>query len=145
LALELSKPLQKGPPKVTASELPARAAATLDNYESNVRIARMLGKAYGFPVCAFWQPAIIYGHKPLTSYEKQVLDLSHSEAYPFQSLSPVYREAEYRAGRKAGFAFLGDVFDAVQEPIYLDWVHLNPRGNELAAHAVAKHLQECMQ
>jgi lysophospholipase L1-like esterase len=145
LAMELSKPLRrKGPSGVPPLELLPRAAATLDNYESNLRIARMLGQAYGFTVCAFWQPAIIYGHKQLTPYEKQVLDLSYSEAYPFQSLSPVYKEAAYRAGKKAGFTFLGDVFEAVREPIYLDWVHLNPRGNELVAREVAKHLQECM-
>jgi lysophospholipase L1-like esterase len=145
LAMGSTKPLRrKALSRVPPRELPSRAAATLDNYESNLRIARMLGQAYGFTVCAFWQPAIIYGHKQLTPYEQQVFDLSYSDAYPFQSLSPVYKEAEYRAARKAGFTFLGDVFDAVREPIYLDWVHLNPRGNELAAREVAKHLQECM-
>ena len=144
LALEMGKSLgRQGPARVAATELTARAAATLSNYEENLRIARMFGEAYGFKICAFWQPAIIYGHKPLVAYEQQLLYLSFSANYPFHSLTPVYEEAKRRASEDGSFIFLGGIFDAAQEPLYLDWVHLNPRGNELAARAVANHLREC--
>jgi hypothetical protein len=146
LAFEMSKPLgRKGPMRVAAKDVRVRAAATLDNYEENLAIARMLGKAYGFKICAFWQPTIIYGHKLLVTHEQQLLDLSFSANYPFQSLSPVYEEAKRRAREHGSFIFLGGIFDGTQEPLYLDWVHLNPRGNELAAREVARHIRECSE
>ena len=114
-----------------------------DNYEASIRLVRSLGRTHGFEVCAFWQPAIIFGNKPLVSYERQLLGLSYSNAYPLQQLIPVYREAERRAHTDGEFAFLGDTFDQVENPLYLDWVHLNPAGNHLAARAVAKQLDKC--
>jgi lysophospholipase L1-like esterase len=143
LAEQTTKSLgRSGPPRAPASELSARANSALNNYEENLKIARHLGEAYGFKVYAFWQPAIIYGHKPLVAYEEQLLQLSLSPAYPFQSLQPVYKEAQRRASVDGTFVFLGNIFDAIQEPLYLDWAHLNPRGNEIAAHALASYINE---
>jgi len=133
---------RSGTPRAPASELRARAEKALSNYEENLKIAKQLGKAYGFRVDAFWQPAIIYGHKPLVNYEQQLLQLSLSAAYPFHSLLPVYEEAQRRASGDGTFIFLGDIFDSTQEPLYLDWVHLNPRGNEIAARALAIYITQ---
>jgi hypothetical protein len=125
LALELSKPLgRKGPAKVPADRLSSSSVDTLNNYEANLRIARALGGIFGFKVCAFWQPAVIYGHKPLAPYEQLLLSLSSGQRYPFVALVPVYKEAENRAAEKRDFVFLADAFDSVREPVYLDWVHL---------------------
>lgn len=68
------------------------------------------------------------GHKPLVAYEQQLLYLSFSANYPFHSLTPVYEEAKRRASEDGSFIFFGGVFDATPEPLYLDWVHLNPSG-----------------
>ena len=53
----------------------------------------------------------------------------------------VYQEAERRAP-EAGFVSMAGVFDSVSEPVYVDEVHLGPRGNELVADAIAKYLGE---
>jgi len=136
---------RKGQPRVPDDQLPERARQTLSNYLENLRIARLLGEAYGFKVCAFWQPALIYGRKPRVPYEQQFLDLSTTEAFPFANLAPVYREAAQRAGQGGQFVFLGDIFDDDPQARYLDWVHLNPEGNEMAARAVTRSLTACFR
>ena len=58
---------------------------------------------------------------------------------------PVYKEAENRAAENGDFVFLADAFDSVREPVYLDWVHLNPVGNEIIARAMTPYVQECLK
>ena len=145
LADEITRSYDRTPlPRVPASELTERAVATLDNYSENLKIANVLGKTYGFRVCAFWQPALIYGRKPLVDYEQEFQRLSSQPEFFFQPLAAVYREAEQRE-RDGQFIFLGGVFDGVSQAAYLDWVHLNPQGNLLVAQAIAHHLEVCMQ
>jgi hypothetical protein len=55
-------------------------------------------------------------------------------------LQAVYSEAEQRSAARADFVFLGHLFDNVKEPIYIDWAHLGPRGNEIIASAIADRL-----
>jgi hypothetical protein len=118
----------------------AKALATLDNYEANLRIAKTLGDGYGFQVFCFWQPAFVHGHKPLDSYEKTVAGIRGArEAYQAQAV--VYQEAERRAERDRQFVFLGSIFDSVHESLYIDrWMHLSPRGNEIVAQSLAKYV-----
>jgi len=120
-------------------ELNARAIAALDNYEQNLRIVRALAQNYGSQVLAFWQPALIYGHKPLAAYEQSLLDLS--PRFSLQDLVPVYEEAEHRATATGNFIFLGNLFDHRAEPLYLDWAHLNPSGNRAVAQALAEYVR----
>ena len=78
--------------RVSNDQLLARASATLNNYVENLKIARNLGELYGFKVCAFWQPAIMDGHKPLVAYEQQYLDMASRPAYSFEPLYPSIRK-----------------------------------------------------
>jgi lysophospholipase L1-like esterase len=129
-------------PDVTPSEpgLRTKAIATVENFEQNLKIANALGNSHGFHVYAFWQPVVVFGHKPLTASEKRLVESSSNSATPFQAMIPVYEEAQRRAVSASDFVFLGNVFDEVQEALYFDWVHLSPRGNELAARAIAEYI-----
>jgi lysophospholipase L1-like esterase len=122
------------------NELHAKAVATLDNYEANLRVAKALAQAYKFRIYCFWQPSLYYGQKPLVPFEKQLPEISTRDPWALITTA-VYQEAENRATTAGGFVFLGGVFDLVKEPIYLDQGHLGPRGNELAAQAVARYIQ----
>jgi hypothetical protein len=53
----------------------------------------------------------------------------------------VYREAELHAARDVNYVFLGDLFDSTKEPVYVDEAHLGPRGNEIAAQAIASYIR----
>jgi hypothetical protein len=56
-------------------------------------------------------------------------------------LKAVNEEAARRSFPGGDFTYLGEVFDPVHEPIYIDnLMHLGPRGNQIVAHAIAKSL-----
>ena len=123
----------------------SKGVAVLDNYEANMRIARVLGQAYGFKVYCFWQPSLAYGSKSLVPYERELvnLDANSPEGTAFPAMRAAYSEAERRAASNGDFVFLGRLFDTVQQPLYLDrWMHLSPEGNELAARAIAAYIEE---
>jgi lysophospholipase L1-like esterase len=122
------------------NELHTKAVATLDNYEANLRVAKALAKEYNFRIYCFWQPSLYYGQKPLVPFEKQLPEIATRDPWAL-IVTAVYQEAENRAATTAKFIFLGGIFDTVNEPIYLDQGHLGPRGNELAAQAVAQYIQ----
>jgi len=125
-----------------AREIQAKAAATLDNYEANLRIVRALGQAYGFRIFCFWQPAFVYGHKPLAPFELRIAD-NDSLKQSFQDMGVVYQQAERRAAKDGTFIFLGSLFDSTNEAIYLDrWMHLSPVGNEIVAQSIAQHMEQ---
>jgi lysophospholipase L1-like esterase len=115
-----------------------KVAATLDNYEANLRIAKTLGEAYGFHVHAFWQPAFVYGNKALDPFESKIAQQKSAEN-TFPLFAAVYRQAAQRAATDGTFVFLGNMFDSETQPLYIDkWMHLDPQGNELVARILAK-------
>jgi len=124
-------------------ELHAKASAVVNNYEANHNIASALAQAYHFRFYGFWQPMLFYGHKPLDAFEQQIsrFDASKGRRFDPQPVIDAYEEAERRAPG-AAFVFLADLFDSTAEPIYIDEAHLGPHGNELAAQAVAKYVED---
>ena len=119
--------------------------AALNNYEANMRLAQSLAEVYKFKFYCFWQPTLIYGRKPLVPSEQEMETRDATGTTPesawFLSMAAVYREAEHRAAEGAQFIFLGDLFVSTREPVYVDEAHLGPRGNELAAQAIASYIQ----
>jgi lysophospholipase L1-like esterase len=125
--------------------LHAKVAATLDNYEANLGLAKALGRVYGFKLYCFWQPSLYYGHKPRTAFEQELPDVNPTDMArnPWSLLiAGAYQEAEIRATQNGDFVFMGGLFDTTSNPIYLDSAHLGPRGNELAAQAIATYVKE---
>ena len=123
----------------------SNVAPVLDNYEANIRIARALSNAYQFKLYCFWQPTLIYGHKPLVPFEQHIAELDTSrrseDSARFLVMRSVYQEAERRAAVDGNFIFLANLFDSTKDPIYVDDAHLGPEGNELAAKAIASHIR----
>jgi len=121
-------------------------ASTFNNYVANLQLARALSEAYKFKLYCFWQPMLVYGHKPLVPFEQQMADRDLSGRSPdsawFLTMIAVYREAEPHAAEHASFVFLADLFDSVPEPLYVDEAHLGPRGNELVARAIAAYMHD---
>src|SRR5579863_6029807 len=118
--------------------------STFDNYQGNLRLARALSEAYKFRLYCFWQPLLVYGHKPLVPFEQHMADqdvsATSAESAWFLTMVEVYREAERHAAENDSFVFLADLFDSTQEPLYVDEAHLGPRGNELVAQAIANYV-----
>lgn len=134
---------RKRPVALPVEQERAKATASLDNYEANLRLARALSKTLNFELYCFWQPSLYYGHKPLVPFEKNVFEVNKSEENARWSsvIAKVYEEAERRAAQGGDFVFLGGLFDSIAEPVYLDEAHLGPRGNELVAQFIAKYIE----
>ena len=132
--------------EAAVSQAQPNVITTLNNYEANMRLVRALGDAYKFKLYCFWQPTLIYGHKPLVPFEQQMAarDASGTSAESawFLTMAAVYREAERHAAGAEKFVFLGGLFDSTREPIYVDEAHLGPRGNEVVAQAIASYIQD---
>lgn len=110
--------------------------ATMDNYELNLNLARMLAKEYGFDAYFFWQPYVQYGRKPLVQFEQVLIE--------DEAIHAVYEEADRRAAKTGKFVFLGRIFDQTRQPIYIDTVHLGPLGNEIIAGAIVLQIQPAL-
>lgn len=122
----------------------AKAEATLDNYEQNLRLAKALSKPFNFELYCFWQPSLFYGHKPVVRFEQQVFEINGTAENKRWSrvIAQVYQEAQTRAAETGDFVFLGGLFDSVHEPTYIDEAHLGPRGNEIAANFMADYIRK---
>ena len=132
------------------ADLPAQVRATLDNYEANIAMVRILGEKYGFKTLFFWQPTLLYGKKRLDPFEQAAFDeialkdvggSPRAGSETFLAIRAVYEEAERRSGASGDFVFLGHLFDQVREPIYIDWMHVGPLGNKLIAEELARRVQ----
>ncbi len=136
-------------PSAGAPDFAQKARETIENYENNVGIVRRLADGYGFRVFFFWQPELLYGQKPPVPFEAALEENPAIIAAPLASSSgaailraqrAVYDEARIRALASGKFEFMGAIFDSVREPIYVDWAHLGPRGNEIVAGAIAARI-----
>ena len=57
-------------------------------------------------------------------------------------LRAVNEVAARRALQTGSFVFLGQIFDSVKEPLYIDnLMHVGPRGNQIVANAIAKWME----
>jgi hypothetical protein len=133
-----------GAAKPGVDETESKTVTTLDNYERNLQLATILGEAYDFRVFCFWQPAFVYGHKSLFPFEVTIAG-NQAAKNSFNILAKVYQHAQRRAATDHAFVFLGDVFDSVKEPVYIDkWMHLAPLGNEFVARSVAGYVESSL-
>jgi hypothetical protein len=98
---------QKGLPSSSDRELTTRAQATLQNYETNLRLVCMLASAYGFKTYFFWQPALAHGAKPLAPFEQELKQARSKElgGRVHRDLKAVYQEAETRSAAFDGLSF----------------------------------------
>ncbi len=133
------------------SDLSAKVKETLDNYDGNIKIVQGLASGYRFKAYFFWQPELLSGNKPMVPFERKMHDHptlittvdtgSAEDRWILRSQQSVYMEAERRARATEDFVYLGSVFDNVQAPIYSDWMHLGPGGNERIAEAIGEKLR----
>jgi hypothetical protein len=86
---------------------------------------------------------LAYGNKPLVPFEQKLKEARSQElkGRVHRGLLAVYEQAERQSVASHKFVFLGKAFDEVKDPIYVDEFHLDPHGNEIIAHAIAKTVQ----
>ncbi len=123
-------------------KIEANITKTLDSYDELIRQVQAISGVYGFEPYFFWQPVLFSGtrHMKGQDYEQAIID----EASPVwvQSQQRLFQSAkEQFTGREAEHVyFLGHVLDEVEGPVYIDWCHMGPRGNQVVAEAMARRI-----
>lgn len=117
------------------------APRVLDMWLENNRMAQAVGDRYGIKIYFAWQPIIFSGKKPLDSQEKAIVE--KESVVLKRGFQKVYQLAGERFPRMNLAKYppvqdLTDVFNQEPEPIYLDFCHVNARGNELIARRFAR-------
>jgi hypothetical protein len=110
----------------------AMSAAVVQNYVQNMEIVNLLAKQYGFRAIFAWYPNLAVGHKELTPYEQQVLNMEYKK---FPDLGLMY-QAAYRKARELNrpdLLYLGDLLDDQKASLYVGISHLKPAGNQIVA------------
>jgi lysophospholipase L1-like esterase len=112
------------------------AKQVVDYYEANIRQVKALAKEYNFKAYFFWQPNLFNPLRKPVSYESDFLQ----KASPvfIESQRQVYLEARKRFEHRQseGVFFIGDIFNDILEPVYLDWSHISPTGNKIIAKGI---------
>ena len=112
----------------------------VDLYEAHIRQVKALAAEYGFKAFFFWQPTLFGGARKVLPYEQEIIRSASPIWVKSQQL--VYEKAKtaFSGREREGVLFLGDIFEDINEPIYADWVHVGPRGNEIIGNEIARRL-----
>jgi lysophospholipase L1-like esterase len=132
-----------GPPdwdQLVENDIAANSESVVQMYEAHVRQVNALSKEYGFDAYFFWQPNLFSMSRKTLDYEADIIAAASPVWVESQRL--VYEAAHRRLSQREteNIFFLGDIFDEVQEPIYVDWCHIGPVGNEIIAQGIFSHL-----
>ena len=116
------------------------SAAVVHNYVQNMEIIDLLAKQYGFRAIFAWYPNLAVGHKELTPYEQQVLNMEYKK---FPNLGLMY-QATYKKARelhRPDLIYLGDLLDDQKASLYVGISHLKPAGNQIVADRLFEILE----
>lgn len=118
--------------------LDALAQQSIDAYKHALDVSDALAELHGFKVLNFWQPNV-FTKQPRTDYEEgyRAKD-GHFEELFTNAYSIVPQDAEL-VGR-ANFFDLSQLFEGVEETLYIDFVHKSEHANALVAKAMNKEI-----
>jgi len=101
------------------------------------------GRKHDFDCCFFWQPSI-YTKKNLTPYENSEKQVNVRYAKILKDVNSKIAEIpELRP--ENGFYDIHDIFDNVEEGVYLDFAHVSENGNLTIAKAMAPEIVQRMK
>lgn len=120
----------------------------LDLWFFNARVVDGLARAYGFTPLIAFQPGLWSTGKPLDPSEESLI-ASEMEYAGLSTLMTVRAEMAALLEDRLSDAQapdwvvnLNDLFADTPEPVYIDYVHVTGRGNEIAARRIASELLE---
>ena len=112
-------------------------------YAYNIFIASILCQSFNIKFLHFLQPLLSTGPKIMTEREKALLDKNVSSSGDVDVYINFYRHFEERNFENAPLLekvdtySLRNIFQDVSQEVYVDTGHLNARGNNLVAKAIA--------
>ncbi len=145
--LGLQGPLPGPDADLSRIDLPELAEKVVAAYAANLRLMRLTAREHGFAALFFWQPVI-------TTKERKSADEARFEADYTTDI--VLRRRFYRLvieayRRHPEIAAAGDavdlsaIFDALEDPVYIDAYHLSETGNAMVAEAMLPFVAAAIQ
>ena len=120
----------------------------VDLWLFNARVVDGLARAYGFTPLMAFQPGLWSTGKPLDPSEESLI-ASEMEYAGLSTLMTVRAEMAAVLDERISHdqapdwvVNLNDLFADTPEPIYIDYVHVTGRGNEIAARRIAAELPD---
>ena len=120
----------------------------IDLWLFNSRVVDALARAYGFTPLMAFQPGLWSTEKPLDPSEESLI-ASEMEYAGLKTIMTVRAEMAAVLDERLSdpqtldwIANLNDLFADTTEPVYIDYVHVTGRGNEIAARRIATELLE---
>lgn len=121
-------------------QIESRAVKTVNSYLQMVKQTAAIGNDYGFDSYFFWQPTLLSSTRNLLPYEEQLCEkYSPTMAEVFRKTDSI-AEQLLTESEIENVQYIGSAFDSVNEPIYIDWCHVGPQGNEVLSTEVAAKL-----
>jgi lysophospholipase L1-like esterase len=106
---------------------------------TNVRTVAALARDFGFDYAIFWQPELARSAKARTEEERAVEQALTTEYLTM--LGAGIKRFEAARASLPNVYDLSDVFDNETDQIFIDHVHISPRGNEIVARRLLERLQ----
>lgn len=124
-----------------SSKIQKNSTSVINFYEAHIKQIKALGNEYGFKAFFFWQPNIFNGKRKYFTYEKLII--KNSKPVFIESQRHLYIEAKskFSARENENIFFLGDIFNQVNIPMYIDWCHIGPNGNEVVANRIFEKIK----
>lgn len=124
------------------------ASDVVDTYLGTANVVRALGEHYRFSCTFVLQPSIWYGDKPLTEYERDVLQrgdeffLAGSDPAFRALFTATYDRFQVAAENSDDFLSYTGVFSDVHSTVYNDYsgAHIEPFANAMIADLLASEL-----
>ena len=108
-----------------------KANAWVQNWDSICK----LGKENNFETIVFLQPVLGTGEKPMSEWEKYKI-----ETQGYTSVVPYYTNLQEKIpilNKKCFAAYdVSEIFNDIDEPIYITMGHMGDRGNEIVANEI---------
>jgi hypothetical protein len=125
-------------PEGKVADLENLASQTAHHYNENIRLVNALAKEYGFYALFYWQPTLF--DKPYRSeYEQAELDKAML-IQPFSEAVNNLLFTDDLTYEKIRFYNLSGVFNAVREPLFIDWCHVGENGNALISERMVRDM-----
>ena len=128
------------PIQITDQSVSSFAQQVIRIYLNNIQQVRQICAANGIKVHFVWQPHIMNTNKTLTEEEAGIKGLDKNRELKVLALEVEKLLQPYLAERQI-HDFSGS-FDAETITIFLDWCHVNARGNELVADGIGRLLRD---
>jgi lysophospholipase L1-like esterase len=120
---------------------PELADGVSNAYVKNIEIVEMLAKRYGFTALFYLQP-VIFGKHTLSPYE----DMQLEAATPYREFFlSCYGAIQQQTTHVAGFRDISGILANLEEPCFLDFMHIDEKANGVVADEIARDLMAVFQ